>query len=443
MNSRTTLAVSFALIAVAVLAAAGSAAVPPRGQLELVSVSSSGEQGNGDSQAAAISPTGRFVAFASQADNLVPGDTNGSFDVFLRDRRNNTTERVSVGPNGVEGDANSGLGSFSDGPALSADGRFVAFSSGATNFAPAGTDTNQNQDVFVRDRLTGTTELISVGLDGKAAEGTDPSISTDGRFVTFTSFGDTLVPGDDNFASDIFVRDRRNGTTERVSVDSNGNQVSQGSFTSAISADGRFVAFNSFSGNLVAGDKNDSVDVFVHDRKTGTTEGISTRTSCDPTIGDICGNSLLGSITPNGRFVGFSSSQQNLVPGDTDFFQDAFVVDRQTNAIRLISKSSSGAKGNDDSFTPLVQFDGREAVFSSRASNLVRGDDNQQQDVFDRDRTAGETERIAADRSGQFAVTADDMTPDSTDVALETRAALRPEQPTPFFTLDIYILRNG
>src|SRR5438270_4505392 len=159
MNGRTALALVLAAVAVVVAvsaAAAGTAAVPPRGQLELVSVSSSGQQGNGDSQAAAISPTGRFVAFSSQADNLVPGDTNASFDVFLRDRQNNTTERVSVGPNGVQGDDNSGLGSFADGPALSADGRFVAFSSGATNFAPAGTDTNQNQDVFVRDRLTGT-----------------------------------------------------------------------------------------------------------------------------------------------------------------------------------------------------------------------------------------------------------------------------------------------
>jgi Tol biopolymer transport system component len=444
MKSRTALAALTVTCAftVAVSAGAGTAVVP-RGQLELVSVSSSGQQGNGDSQSAAISPNGRFVAFASQANNLVPGDTNFSFDVFLRDRRNGTTERVSVGPLGVEGDDNSGLGSFSDGPALSADGRFVAFSSGATNFAPAGTDTNQNQDVFVRDRLTGTTELISVGLDGKAAQGTDPSISTDGRFVAFTSFGDTLVPGDDNFASDIFVRDRRNGTTERVSVDSNGNQVSGESFTPALSADGRFVAFDSFSGNLVAGDKNDSVDVFVHDRRTGATEGISTRTSCDPTIGDICGNSLLSSITPNGRFVGFNSPQQNLVPHDTDFFQDAFVVDRQTNSIRLLSRSSSGAKGNDDSVAPLLRFDGREAVFSSRASNLVRGDNNQQQDVFDRDRADGETERIAADRSGQFPVVADDMTPDAMDVALETRAALRPEQDVGSFALDIYILRNG
>ena len=446
MNGRTAFALLVATMAVVVVAsaAAGPAAGPQQqGQLELVSVSSSGQQGNNDSQSAAISPDGRFVVFSSLADNLVPGDTNFSFDVFLRDRRNDTTERVSVGPLGVQGDDNSGLGSFFDGPAVSADGRFVAFSSGATNFAPAGTDTNQNQDVFVRDRLNGTTELISVGLDGKAASGTEPAISADGRFVSFTSSGDTLVPGDDNFASDIFVRDRLRGTTERVSVDSNGTQVSQGSFASALSADGRFVAFDSFSGNLVAGDKNDSVDVFVHDRRTGATEGISTRTSCDPTIGDICGNSLLSSITPDGRFVGFSSAQQNLVPGDTDFFQDAFVVDRRTNGIRLLSRSGSGVKGNDDSVAPLVQFDGLGAVFSSRASNLVPGDTNQQQDVFDRDVVPPGTDRIAADRSGQFPVTADDMTPNSTDVALETRAALRPEQDVGIFALDIYILRDS
>jgi Tol biopolymer transport system component len=414
--------------------------VPPPGFVELISVSSGGAQGNGDSQGAALTGDGRFVAFSSQASNLVAGDTNAAFDVFLRDRRGDTTERVSVGPLGEQGNNNSGLQSKS---AISADGRFVAFSSAASNFAGTA-DTNGNEDVFVRDRLLGTTELISVGLDGMADEGSEPSISADGRYVSFTSFGDNLVPGDDNFASDIFVRDRLLGTTERVSVKSDGSEVSQGSFSSQISGDGRVVAFDSFSDDLVPGDTNESVDVFVHDRQTGSTEGVSTRTSCNPSQGDICGNSLLGSLTSDGSFVAFSSTQQGLVPGDDDFFSDAFVVDRQTDSIALVSQSSTGVKGNDDSVAPLVRADGQAVVFSSRASNLVPNDTNQQQDVFRRELVTGVTKRIAAD-THQFAfpITADAITPDAQRVALETRAALRPEPSCcGFFTSDVYLLKR-
>ena len=427
------------LFAVALGGTAG-ASVPPPGFAELISVSSGGAQGDGDSQGAAVSGDGRFVVFSSQASNLVRHDTNEAFDVFVRDRRTDTTERVSVSTLGRQGNDNSGLQSRS---AISADGRFVAFSSAASNFAGAA-DVNGNEDVFVRDRLLGTTELISVGLDGMAAEGSEPSISADGRYVSFTSFGDNLVPGDTNFASDVFVRDRQLNATERVSVRSDGSEVSQGSFSSQISAEGGVVAFDSFSDDLVPGDTNQSVDVFVHDRQTAVTEGISTRTSCDPTQGDICGNSLVGSLTPDGRFIAFSSTQQGLVPGDDDFFSDAFLVDRQTGSIVLVSQSSTGVKGNDDSVAPLVRADGQAVVFSSRASNLVRNDTNQQQDVFRRDLTTDVTKRIAAD-TGQFPfpTMADAITTDAERVAIETRAALLPEPSCcgPF-TSDVYLIRR-
>jgi Tol biopolymer transport system component len=438
---RNRIVVFMGIVALVAVASGGTAVgfVSPGSSVELISVNSRGAQGNNDSQAPAITPDRRYVAFASSADNLVPADTNAAFDVFVRDRLRGATERVSVGPLGVEGDGNSGL-SFFRAVDISADGRYVTFVSTASNLSSV-VDTNGNEDVFVHDRRTGTTQLVTIGLDGTAQSGSEPSISADGRFVSFTSFGDQLVAGDTNFASDIFVRDRLGGTTERVSVTSAGAEVSQGSFVSALSASGRFVAFNSFSGEFVPGDNNDSVDVFVHDRQAGATEGISTRTPCDPTIGDICGNSLVGSISPNGRFVGFESTMQNLVQGDNDFFSDAFVADRQTGGLRLVSQSSAGAKGNDDSFAPLVSDNGRYVVFSSRASNLVRNDSNQQQDVFRRDVLHNETERIAGDdKKSPFPVLANDLTPDGFTVALETRAELRPERNVGFFASDVYVL---
>src|SRR4051794_1659284 len=240
------------------------------GSTERVSVGPGGRQADGDSFFPSISADGRFVAFYSYATNLVPGDTNGQLDGFVRDRLKGTTERVSVGPGGRQGDGPSSL------PSISGDGRFVTFRSGATNLVSG--DTNGRTDVFVRDRLKGTTERVSVSSSG--AQGDDDSdwasISSDGRFVAFMSAATNLVKGDTNRACDeegtcspdVFVRDRLKGTTERVSVSSSGKQTSSGSFSyfPSISGDGRFVAFGSDATNLVPGDTNREGDIFVRDR---------------------------------------------------------------------------------------------------------------------------------------------------------------------------------
>src|SRR4051795_8290641 len=239
--------------------AAGAAPALAAGTPQRVSVSSHGVQGNGDSTGPAFSADGHVVAFVSAANDLVPGDTNGNhcragflcgFDVFARDLTTGATERVSVSSAGVQGN------DISFSPAVSTAGRFVAFRSFASNLVPG--DTNATDDVFVRDRQNGTTERVSVSSTG--VQGNGPSglggvaISGDGRFVVFDSPATNLVPGDTNRQNDVFVRDRQNGTTARVSLSSTGLQCNRGSgdIGLAISADGQFVAFASQAGNLVA-----------------------------------------------------------------------------------------------------------------------------------------------------------------------------------------------
>src|SRR5438034_1099294 len=237
---------------------------------ERVSVASGGTtEGNDTSLGSALSADGRFVAFTSAAPDLVAGDTNGVSDVFVHDRQTGATERVSVDSAGTQGN-----GESTD-VALSADGRFVAFTSAAPDLVTG--DTNGVADVFVHDRQTGTTERVSVDSAGTQANGagTGVALSADGRFVAFTSAAPDLVAGDTNGAADVFVHDRQTGRTERVSVDSAGTQANGASCGGALSADGRFVAFASAAPDLVAGDTNGAADVFVHDRQTGTTERVS------------------------------------------------------------------------------------------------------------------------------------------------------------------------
>ncbi len=347
------------------------------GTTERVSVDSSGAQGNSGSFDSSISADGRYVAFWSVASNLVAGDTNGYHDVFIHDRLSGTTERVSVDSSGAEGDAGSSHPSISD------DGRYVAFFSNASNLAAG--DTNGADDVFVHDRQSGMTERVSV--DSNGAQGNTnsdvPSISADGRCVAFESFASNLVAGDTNGCPDIFVHDRQNGTTERVSIDSNGAQGNNDSnWVPSISADGRYVAFQSYATNLVVGDTNNTYDVFVRDRQSGTTERVSIDSSGVQGHGD----SFIPSISADGRYVAFTSGAPNLVAGDTNGWADIFIHDRLIGANELVSVDSSGRQGNDHSYGPSISGDGRYVAFWSWASNLVGGDTNGVLDVFLRDR---------------------------------------------------------
>jgi Tol biopolymer transport system component len=379
-------------LAIAVGAAAPVRAEPAQaeGITRRVSVGPGGAQADEGSGNSALSPGGRYVVFTSFATNLVPGDTNGWNDVFVHDRRTGTTERVSVGRKGAQGDE------FSDLPALSRGGRYVAFGSAASNLVPD--DTNDAFDVFVRDRRAGTTERVSVGPGGAQGNqlSNDPAISPNGRFVAFISAATNLVPGDTNGQQDVFVRDRRTGRTERVSVATGGAQGNDHSFDPVLSADGRYVAFGSWATNLVPNDTNGWQDGFVHDRWTRTTRRVSVAT------GGAQADGFNGTprLSADGRYVAFESFASNLVPGDTNDTSDVFVRDRRTGTTERVSVGRDGAQGDLGSSTPAISPGGRYVAFTSTATNLVPGDKGGQQDVFVRDRRRGRTERVSVGLGG-------------------------------------------
>jgi Tol biopolymer transport system component len=316
------LVVLSALAALVVVLLGPSAALAhPPGTTQRVSVSSTGTAGDDFSVRAAVSADGRFVAFWSFASNLVPGDTNGTTDVFVHDRQAATTERVSVNSN--EEQANNS----SSEAAITPDGRLVAFASSATNLIPGDVD-DAALDVFLRDRQAGTTEGISTTQpsSGQVLHSTSPSLSADGRLVAFDSWESNLVPGDTNGRFDVFVFDRQAQTTERVSLSSAGVEGNNDSIDPSISADGRLVAFTSDADNLVAGDGNFDLDVFVHDRQAQTTVRASVRSDGTETGFEL--GSLNAALSADGQVVAFES-EGALVPEDSGFPVDVFVHDEQ------------------------------------------------------------------------------------------------------------------
>ena len=376
-------------LASVLLAGVGRAQVTQR-----VNLGPNGEQGDALSfTTLAVTPDGRFVAFFSDASNLVVGDTNATRDVFLRDRRRGTTERVSVDSNGMQGN------SWSNDSWCSADGRTMSFRSNASNLVPG--DTNGVIDCFVHDRVLGTTERVSVASDGTQGNGISywSPITPNGRYVVFQSAATNLVPGDTNAREDVFLHDRRTGFTERVSVGVNGVQGNQDSSFPFVSDDGRFVSFRSKASNLVAGDTNFAWDAFVHDRLTGVTERVNLHSSgwqSNPTNDDW---GLYCMISGEGRYALFASGASNLVPGDSNGRFDLFVHDRTSGATQRVSVDSNGVQGNDDSNGASISADGRYVAFHSNATNLVPGGAIFGQ-CYLRDRIAGTTELVSVDSRG-------------------------------------------
>ena len=352
------------------------------GAIERISVAADGGQGDGPSLNAALSADGRFVAFESRATNLARGDLNRSSDVFVKDRQSGAIERASVSAEGGEGNG----GSFR--PAMSADGRYVAFWSEASTLVSDDTNRtydNGGYDVFVKDRLSGAIERLSVPLDRSqgSADSVAPSLSADGRLVAFGSYATNLVSDDTNGVPDIFVKDRETGLVERISVAADGAQASADSFWHpVISADGRFVAFWSAADNLVPDDTNGAIDVFVRDRQTGAVERISVA----PDGAQSDGASYSPALSADGQIVAFWSEAANLVAGDANGLADVFVKDRSSGSLERVSVAAGGMPANGLSHSPTLSADGRLVAFWSEAANIVADDTNGRADVFTVDR---------------------------------------------------------
>ena len=393
-------------VAVVVMLVCPAGALGAHNVNEPISVAPDGTIGNNSSIAGDhlgdygdMTPDGRFVVFASFASNLVPGDTNGVGDVFVRDRRTGVTERVSLGPKGVEGNGDSNFLGISTAPAISDDGRYVAFKSEATNLVKG--DRNGLTDVFVRDRAAGTTELISA--DGG---GDNPAISPDGNFVAFETTG---IDGD--FAEDVYLRDRATDAIERISVSFDGSEVFSPSDNPAVATapNGRpIVAFDSGAPNLVPNDGT-NIDVFVRDLSgpSPTTELVSVSSSGAP-AGEF-NTSRDASISGDGRFVAFESDAQNFTATpQTTFATDIFVRDRQAGTTVLASPNGRGREASGESEDPEISADGRFVAFASFASDLIPRttdpDGELVRDAFVRDLAAGSTDMVSVNSAHQDAM---------------------------------------
>ena len=380
---------SWAVAALAALMATSAEA----GTTTRVSVGPGGIQANDISGFSAmdISADGRFVAFSSYATNLVADDHNGAEDVFLRDLTRNETYLISTASGRTQGDASS------ESPSISSDGHFVCFRSNASNLVPG--DTNNQADIFLRDRAKLTTTRINIRPDGKQTKGSvfGCDISNDGRFIAFDAEAGRLVEGDTNQDFDIFVYNRTNKKTERVSLSNSGQQALGGySIFPSISGTGRYVAFQSIARNLVTGPKGDGANIYVRDREAKKTILASRGLGGAP----IDSGTSYPVISADGRYVAFDSNSSNLAPGDTNDTDDVFVFDTQSGKTTRVSVATNGQQGNGSSMYPHISADGRFVVFHSYATNLVPNDTNGVYDIFVHDLKTGATTRASVTSSG-------------------------------------------
>jgi Tol biopolymer transport system component len=378
--------------AIAVLLAASSARA--QSTTTLISYGPSGASANGASLDAFISPDGGFVAFSSEASDLVAGDSNGMFDVFVRDVTTGAITCCTRSPAGAASDADSQAIS------LSSQARFVVFTSSATNLVAG--DTNAADDVFAFERATGTVRLLSHDPNGAPGDGASHGgqISADARYVAFVSLATQLVPNDTNGVQDAFVHDRLTDSIERVSVSSSGAQADDLSYSVALSLDGRFVAIESRASNLDPSDQSaNTTDVFVRDRVLATTMLIS-RSSGG--VQDQLQGSHNPLISADGRFVAFESFSAILAAPDTNHATDVFIRDVVTGTTELASVGAGNVQSEPFTSSRLLGLsqDGRWIAFSSASANFAANDGNGVADVFLRDRVAATTARISVAGDG-------------------------------------------
>lgn len=322
-----------------------------------------GAPGAGSSSAPSISADGRYIAFVTASNNIDTEDGDDNQDVFVRDISSNVTRLIS------RGTANGAANGTSNQPSISPDGRYVAFSSNANNLSTG--DSDGTKDVYVHDRVTRDSKLVSIGLDGLPALGdsTRPDISVTGAAVAFESTASNLAAGDALLLSDIFVFDVKKATTTLVSRETgvDGSAGLGGSFAPSISADGRYIAFESDAdlagGNLLIR------DVYVRDRTTNETELVSRQSG--PAGPAANGTSDEPDISPDGGYVAFRSTAANLSSADADPTGDVFVRDLSDGALSLVSRAKDGPAADGSSSEPSVTAAAGAVVFASRATNLV------------------------------------------------------------------------
>jgi Tol biopolymer transport system component len=319
-----------------------------------------------------VSGDGRFVVWSTNASNLVAGDTNGTWDVFLRDMVTGTTTLISRDHLGNLASARS------DGPRITPDGRYVVFESDA-DLVPA--DTNGQKDVYRRDRSTSQLARVSVTSTGVQGDGWSyhGAITSNGRYVVFTSGATTFVAGDTNNQVDIFMKDMLSGTLTRVNVSTGGAQANNESTWPSISGFGAYITYCSAASNLVPGDTSGNWDLFGYDVATAVT----TRLNVQPN--GLQANSYVHSPTAmsdDGQLVAFASLSTNLVAGDLNGKQDIFVRNRSAGITSRVSLDLAGGEVDGDCFVPHMTPDGNVITYTSDATDIVMNDVNARRDIF-------------------------------------------------------------
>jgi Tol biopolymer transport system component len=369
----------------------------------LVSRNAEGQLGNGVSSFPTISGDGRFVAFQSMATNLSPRATDGTQQIYVLDRKTGSVELVSRNAAWVAGNETSSA------PAISFDGRFVAFWSHADNLVS--NDTNENRDAFVYDRHTRRIERVSVSSRGEqgtgvddseeleehsglhAIEGHPPSISGEGRFVVFWTGLNGLARGDNDDVIDVFVRDRWSDTTRRISRGMGGAPADGASRHANINGAGNLAVFDSEATNLVPDDTNGKMDIFAYDLVRGRLEKLTHAVGGGPTNDD----SLEPHLDFSGRVIAFTSWANNLVATDANNTRDAFVLDRVTSTVEMVSLASNGAQLPAPTFEAGPSPDGRYVAMMTLASIVPQATAN----VFLFDRRTKQLEQLNVNSQGQ------------------------------------------